>query len=652
MYKKLTSVIVLGLFIFICSGCVSINFVAQVDQGSIFEIGFVTPISPATPTATIASAQPTLTATATFMPIKTISSSQTPSVIPMPLPISMNTDPGSIEPGGTVTISWQNLVATGNDLISLNPVGADDYTYLSWQPISGNSGMVTFIAPDAAGSYEFRLFRNGPKVATSNSFVVIGKSTSIKKINCVNEKGIQNNKGKYELSIPLRADNEDGYEDNKGFKISGDGNADDWIGSSSFVMAGLIFTNVEIPGGVKIVSSYIRFRGFGNNGVSTARIVGFADKNPEVFLTDGTNRPDKRSITTSCIDWNNQWNFSWQWFQTPELNTIIQEIIDQPGWVSGNNIGFRINNPVGAGTNWAMVDFSGHPYLGDGGSGNSTTLYITYDIPSTPIATVTSELGIGRTTVSPMDGMVQVYIPHGEFIMGMKANDALTICKQSWASCTLDFLKDEEPVHAVYLDAFWIDKTEITNTMFAKCVQAKMCNPPANNESKTRLSYYNNPEYANYPVTHISWFDAQAYCDWAGRRLPTEAEWEKAARGTDNRTYPWGNNIPNATLVPFNLGFYDTTQVGQYPAGASPYGVLDMADNVWEMVEDWYSENYYSSSPYMNPQGPITGSQRVMRGGGFFNLSYAFMTTYRWPINPDSRSSDDHGFRCTQSINP
>ena len=181
--------------------------------------------------------------------------------------------------------------------------------------------------------------------------------------------------------------------------------------------------------------------------------------------------------------------------------------------------------------------------------------------------------------------------------------------------------------------------------MYSKCVVEKRCNLPSN------TSHYSDVTYANHPVVFVSWNDAFAYCSWAGRRLPTEAEWEKAARGTDGRTYPWGENI-DCSFANYDLSngscVGDTISVGSYKIGQSPFGVYDMAGNVWEWVNDLYHGTYYQTSPSSDPLGPETGLGRVLRGGSWVDLSYNLRSSVRnWGGASDS--SGDIGFRCASS---
>jgi serine/threonine-protein kinase len=170
-----------------------------------------------------------------------------------------------------------------------------------------------------------------------------------------------------------------------------------------------------------------------------------------------------------------------------------------------------------------------------------------------------------------------------------------------------------------------------------------------NVDSATRSFYYGDAAYDNYPVININWDQANAFCVWAGKRLPTEAEWEKAARGSsDTRKYPWGDAAPDSTLVNYNDNVGDTTAVGSYPAGASPYGVMDMAGNVWEWVNDWWQEDYYSVSPSSNPQGPATGYGRVLRGGSWGYGDLSVRSTYRDNVRPVYWDING-GFRCVRS---
>jgi formylglycine-generating enzyme required for sulfatase activity len=226
-----------------------------------------------------------------------------------------------------------------------------------------------------------------------------------------------------------------------------------------------------------------------------------------------------------------------------------------------------------------------------------------------------------------------VFVPAGEFIMGSPQGEGGD---------------DERPQREVYLDAFYIGKYEVTNAEYKECVDARRCNPPSQISSSTRDSYYGNPEYDNYPVIYVSWDDVQAYCDWKDVRLPTEAEWEKAARGTDGREYPWGNETPDETKLNYADNVGDTTEVGSYPDGASPYGVMDMAGNVWEWVADWYDADYYREPPERNPQGPDSGEYRVLRGGSWRYGRSSVRCAYRNRYNPDYRNLSI-GFRVAAS---
>jgi eukaryotic-like serine/threonine-protein kinase len=203
------------------------------------------------------------------------------------------------------------------------------------------------------------------------------------------------------------------------------------------------------------------------------------------------------------------------------------------------------------------------------------------------------------------DGMIQMYVPAGKFQMGGFDNDAQA---------------DERPTHDVNLNAFWMDKLEVTNGMYQICVKNGACTAPRDVKSATHASYYDNPDFADFPVIFVNWQDAANYCQWAGRRLPTEAEWEYAARGsTDTRRMPWGDQSPDDTRTNYNYQAKDTVRVGSFPKGASPFGVLDMAGNVWEWVQDFYSADYYNQTGDQSPIGPKgkDGGRKVMRGGSW-----------------------------------
>ena len=176
-----------------------------------------------------------------------------------------------------------------------------------------------------------------------------------------------------------------------------------------------------------------------------------------------------------------------------------------------------------------------------------------------------------QNRISAKDGMEMVYIPEGEFLMGSRDSDK-------------DANSNEKPQHKVYLDGYWMDKTEVTNGQYSKCVADGACTQQESKASSTRSNYYGNIVFTNYPVIYVDWSQAQAYCHLGGGNLPSEAQWEKAARGTDGRIYPWGNRPPSCEFANFSDCGEDTKAVGSTPAGVSPYGLMDMAGNVWEWV--------------------------------------------------------------------
>jgi eukaryotic-like serine/threonine-protein kinase len=238
-----------------------------------------------------------------------------------------------------------------------------------------------------------------------------------------------------------------------------------------------------------------------------------------------------------------------------------------------------------------------------------------------PTLTPTSKAPqVGDLKENPHDGALYVFVPAGSFTMGSATGQA-----------------NEKPVHAVYVDDFWIMQSEVTNTQYARCVEAAVCQPPHNQR-------WDDPRFSAYPVTDVDWDQAVAYATWVGGRLPTEAEWEKAARGADERTYPWGNAAPTPLLLNYNLSEGDITPTGHYPAGASFYGVLDMAGNVEEWVADWYTADYYTTAPAQNPPGPPTGDTRVLRGGSFTSIARDVRATARGYTLPNA-DAPTTGFR-------
>ena len=288
------------------------------------------------------------------------------------------------------------------------------------------------------------------------------------------------------------------------------------------------------------------------------------------------------------------------------------------------------------------------------------------------------EPALGDTQTRSRDGMVMVYVPGGQFEMGMndaQVDQALRVCDAANDDCEREWFKDEQPAHTVALGAFWIDQTEVTNAMFAAFLNEKgnqveegvsWLEPGAGHRGIVYGHIEDNggvfqPEtgYEDYPVIEVSWYGAAAYCSWVGGRLPSEAEWEYAARGPQAGMYPWGNTFDGERTnycdarcaydwrdTDFDDGSAQWAPVGSYPCGASWCGALDMAGNVWEWVNDWWSDDYYAHSPADNPQGPNSGTIRIARGGSWFDKSWGVIASCRKGLTPSSYRIHWVGLRC------
>ncbi len=288
------------------------------------------------------------------------------------------------------------------------------------------------------------------------------------------------------------------------------------------------------------------------------------------------------------------------------------------------------------------------------------------------------------TRISAKDGMVSIYIPEGEFLMG-STQEHTTLAYASCSDCEAKHLAVEMPQHRVYLDGYWIDQTEVTNAMYAKFVddtkyitQAEengwgwVYNASTNTWEDKQGVNWQHPFDANkgieamgnYPVVAVTWKDADAYCKWAGGRLPTEAQWEKAARGPNGYIFPWGDDQASGKLMNYcdkncpaswkdesvDDGFASLAPVGSFPDGASPYGVLDMAGNVDEWINEWFDDekSLYEETFQKNPQGAVNGSSPILRGGCWGDGSISARTTDRSWVEPDVQDSSI-GFRCVRS---
>lgn len=261
----------------------------------------------------------------------------------------------------------------------------------------------------------------------------------------------------------------------------------------------------------------------------------------------------------------------------------------------------------------------------------------------------TTEPTIAQMKINPKDGAAMVWVPAGSFLMGV-SDAEIQVMLNERDDYQLEMFSDERPQHQVTLDGYWIYKYHVTVGQFRKFCQATKREMPEQQQWSTD----------SMPVVNVNWHDASDYAQWAGAVLPTEAQWEKAARGTDGRRFPWGetwsvnkcNNHGTQNPLAYGINpadgkkYHRCTPVGSYPNGASPYGAMDMAGNAWEWCRDCYAEDYYAHSAKTNPLGPATGEMHVMRGGSWGSTSKTCRTTARLAQAPDDTMHDCGGFRC------
>jgi formylglycine-generating enzyme required for sulfatase activity len=256
-------------------------------------------------------------------------------------------------------------------------------------------------------------------------------------------------------------------------------------------------------------------------------------------------------------------------------------------------------------------------------------------------------------------GVIMRLVPGGEFSMGLSADTAYAECQKlnNGGTCNRDWFTDEEPAYTVTLDSFYMDKFEVSNTAYRQCVVGGGCQPPYYISSDSRTQYYGDAQYDNYPVINVDWDQAVTYCAWRGARLPSEAEWEKAARGSDGRLYPWGNMFDGTQAnscdtncsadewrnPSFNDGYADTAPVDAFPSGVSEYGIYNLAGNVFEWTSSLYQFYPYSASD--GREDLTSNGDRVLRGGSWISSGFSLLSAYRVGFNP-MVTVNNVGFRC------
>ena len=246
-------------------------------------------------------------------------------------------------------------------------------------------------------------------------------------------------------------------------------------------------------------------------------------------------------------------------------------------------------------------------------------------VDSPTMAAATDE----KTVLAHSPDHSMVAVPAGNFMMGSSMGDA-----------------DEQPEHQVYVEAFFMDKYQVSVGQYARFLDA------TSQEAPPDWTIMNRSQHQKRPIVNVDWADAYAYCSWAGKRLPTEAEREKSAGGTDGRTYPWGNEHPTKFFANVSQEHWNNhnalTPVGVFEDGKSPYGIYDMAGNVWEWVSDWYDPDYYKTGPPRNPAGPPKGESKVIRGGSWGSGPDALRVSNREIHLPSFRGLGT-GFRCAKT---
>jgi formylglycine-generating enzyme required for sulfatase activity len=286
----------------------------------------------------------------------------------------------------------------------------------------------------------------------------------------------------------------------------------------------------------------------------------------------------------------------------------------------------------------------------------------------TPGGLFSAKPELGDTREREIDGMTMVFVPSGEFTMGVDylgMRAGINLCKEfkttkGPGTCMGEAFANEMPAHLVTLDAFWIDRTEVTNQQYQRCVEEAACSPPSETGSYTSETYFGDPGFEAYPVVWVTRDQAVEYCSWAGGRLPTEAEWEYAARGPENLTFPWGNDFDPSRAnycdasaaagdvdLTYDDGYPETAPVGSFPTGVSWCGALDLAGNVREWVSGWFG--YYTADPQVNPQGPDSGRTYPTKGGCWLDKPDNLRSSNRGENTPDY-VRHKVGFRCVVDL--